>query len=294
MLYAVTVTYNGASVLQSFLDCVASQVGIDWHLIIVDNASSDETRELLMSVDDPRISIILNEQNFGVAGANNQGIKIACEAGAETVLLVNNDTEFDSGLFYNLAVSLETNSTDAVTPLIPFFDKPDRIWYAGGRFLNWRGGISFHDSFMKPVISVSKAVSRTEYAPTCCLAIKASVFDRIGYMDEQYFVYWDDTDFCWRMNKAGMAIAFDPNISLLHKVSISTGGSESDFSIRYLYRNHMIFLRKYRSKAFCSYVLVVLGIKAAWRLSLGHTNIRKLRLQLAAMYEGLTMSIARE
>jgi GT2 family glycosyltransferase len=266
-------------------------MGLNWHLVIVDNASTDNTCEILRCLDDPRITVVFNKQNLGFAAASNQGIALAQKATADHILLINNDTEFDEKLFSGLSNSIVASGADAVTPLIPFFDRPGLIWYGGGRFLDWRGGISFHDHYQQPISATSPCSFKTSYAPGCCLVFKASVFDRIGYLDEQYFVYWEDSDYCWRMRKAGMTVLCDPSLVLQHKVSVSTGGSESDFSIRYLYRNHMLFLRKYRSKSFIAYVLLVLFFKALGRLALRRTDRRRLELQLAALKEGLTMTI---
>lgn len=291
MLYAVTVTYNAASVLLPFLECIANQTNSNWHLAIIDNASTDNTRAILDTVSDPRITILLNEQNIGFAAASNQGIKLAIQANADYILLINNDTEFGPTLFHGLTAALAKSDSDAVSPLIPFFSEPERIWYCGGRFLDWRGGISFHDRYRESLKTLPASAFRTVYAPGCCLAFKASVFERIGYLDEQYFVYWEDSDFCWRMREAGMTIICDPNLTLLHKVSVSTGGSESDFSIRYLYRNHMLFLRKNRSALFRFYVILVLTVKAFGRLALCRTDRRRLGLQFAALKEGLAIAV---
>ncbi len=290
-LFAVTVTYNGGSVLQSFLDCMLAQTGIDWHLIIIDNASTDATALILREIHDSRMTVIFNAENTGFAAASNQGIGIARGKSADHVLLINNDTEFGPTLFHDLAASLQSTGGDAITPLIPFFDRPDRIWYGGGQFLTLRGGISFHDRYEKPVSAMPENAFKTDYAPGCCLVLKTSVFDQIGYLDEQFFVYWEDSDFCWRMREEGLTIMCDPRITLLHKVSVSTGGGESDFSIRYLYRNYMLFLRKHHGAAFRAYVLAVIALKALVRLSLGRTDKRRLGLQVAAMKEGLDLPV---
>lgn len=292
-ILAVTVTYNAASVFPAFLNCMREQSESDWKLIVIDNQSVDGTCDSLVDIADERIQVILNDQNVGFAAGSNQGIKMALEQGAELILLINNDTEFSATLFRDLAESLSGSVADAISPLITYFNEPNRIWYGGGRYIDWRGGISFHNNFRKHVDRAPKHKFFSEYAPGCCLMFKSSVFDQIGILDEQYFVYWEDADFCWRMREAGMKIILDPSLVLLHKVSISTGGSESDFSIRYLYRNHMIFLRKYRGIFFRYYVLLILAIKALVRLISGRTDRRRLGLQIAALREGLAMKIER-
>jgi GT2 family glycosyltransferase len=288
---AVTVTYNAASVLPAFMDCVISQVGIDWELVIIDNKSTDETRDFLEKIDHPQVRIVFNPENAGVAAGNNQGIVLGQQDGSVAVLLINNDTVFNATLFADLYRSLESSKADAVTPLIPFFDEPEKVWYGGGRFSATRGIISFHDNYRASVARIAKNVFRVGYAPTCCLLVSVGVFDSIGLMDEQYFVYWDDSDFCWRMNCAGLKIVCDPALGLLHRVSVSTGGPESNFAIRYQNRNHMLFLRKHHGRVVRGFAIIVLLLKAMVRLLLGATDIRRLRIQFDAVREGLTMPL---
>jgi len=76
------------------------------------------------------------------------------------------------------------------------------------------------------------------------MGIRASVFERIGLMDERYFVYYDDTDFVFRCLKHGLRLVYQGSAELRHKVSSSTGGGGSDFSIYYYNRNRLFFIRK--------------------------------------------------
>ncbi len=250
---AVTVTYNAGEDWEPFLGSTLAQRGVDWHLVVVDNASADATRTKLAAITDPRITVILNDSNVGVAAANNQGIDFALARGADHILILNNDTVFDADLFAGLAASLVQNAVDAVSPLIPYFDRPDRIWFGGGSFTRRFGVINVHDHHDEPLDAIPSQPFAIDYAPTCCLLVERRVFARIGMMDEEYFVYWDDTDFCWRLRAAGLTILLDPGLQLLHKVSRSTGGNLSPFTIRYAQRNQMLFVRKHFGRFLIGY-----------------------------------------
>src|ERR1700744_3592246 len=76
------------------------------------------------------------------------------------------------------------------------------------------------------------------------MLVSKKVFDTIGLMDEKYFVYVDDNDFTYRASRAGFRIYFFPNLEIFHKVSVSTGGGESTFSVYHLNRNRLYFIRK--------------------------------------------------
>jgi GT2 family glycosyltransferase len=293
LVVAVTVTFNAGDDWEPFLACVTAQRGIDWHLLVIDNFSYDETCDRLRTIADSRITVILNDANLGVAAANNQGIAVALERGADHILILNNDTEFADDLFAGLAGSLDANAADAVSPLIPYYDRPDAVWFGGGRFTRALGILNVHDHDGAPLSAVPAKPFAIDYAPTCCLHVRREVFERIGTMDEEYFVYWDDTDFCWRMHTAGLRIVLDPGLRLLHKVSRSTGGNLSDFTIRYAQRNQMMFVRKHFGAFWLVYTALASVALGGYFWMVGRTNLRMFGLRLKALREGLTMPVTR-
>src|SRR4051812_22766558 len=108
----VTVTYNSGKVLQDFLCCILSQTHSNFVLFAIDNASTDSTLQQLHACTDPRVAIIANPDNRGVAEGNNQGIRAALEAYCDSVLLINNDTVFENGLIEKLLAGLSQHGAD--------------------------------------------------------------------------------------------------------------------------------------------------------------------------------------
>ncbi|KQM87985.1 hypothetical protein ASE70_17070 [Sphingomonas sp. Leaf22] len=286
----VTVTYNGETVWPEFFDSMLAQLGVEWHLIVVDNASTDRTTDMVRAAQDARITLIANDRNAGVAEGNNQGTQWALDHGYDEILLINNDTAFGPDLLQRLSATLEQSGAGAVSALIPYYDQPDISWYSGGHFSKPRGMLSLHDGQGK-LFSVGDAPFPTDYAPTCCVLFRAEVFKRVGLMDETYFVYWDDVDFLWRMKRAGIKIVVDPAAVMLHKVSISTGGRQSDFSIRYGHRNQIYFARKFFGPVYAAYVTVFSTSTGLGRVVLGKDSGRQWRLRLKAMSEGWKMQL---
>jgi GT2 family glycosyltransferase len=239
----VTVTFNSGTVLRGFMDSLLKQEHTEFVLYVVDNASSDHTLKVLSEYRDSRIVVVRNDTNVGVAEGNNIGIRAAIRDGCTSVLLINNDTVFDSDLLAKLAEGLRKHGCGMIVPKILFFDQPDRIWSAGGYFSALRGssGHFGHGEKDEGKFDQPRAVN---YNPTCCMLIEREAFDRVGLMDANYFVYCDDTDFCWRAHRAGIKLFYLPSARLLHKVASLTGGSESEFSIRYGVRNRVYFLLK--------------------------------------------------
>lgn len=290
MIFAITVTYNSmkGDILDPFLACYLAQEGVDSRLLFIDNASTDGTRQWLQRLGDPRVDVICNDTNIGFAAACNQGIAEARRLGASHVLLINHDTEFGPRLFRDLEASMEEAGASAISPLITFYHRPDRIWYAGGSMAPLRGMITHHERYEQPVSSAPRAVFQTDFAPGCCLMLRTDLFDRVGLLDPTFFVYWEDSDFCRRMRQGGEKLVVDPAIHFRHHVSVTTGGATSDFSIRMYHRNHMLFLRKHYGRATAFAVLPVIAAKAIAKLALGRIGPRQLRLQVRALREGLS------
>jgi GT2 family glycosyltransferase len=240
----VTVLFNCKKYLQLFFDCLHAQTDRGFRVIVVDNASVDASLEHARSLArdmEAQCEFIANGTNLGIAVANNQGIERALELGIEHVVLINNDTGFDSDLIANIRRRAIGQGHRAWTCLAYHGDSDVR-WYGGGRLSYWLArGIHF-DQVRSVGIDSPVAVT---YAPTCLMYLHASVFVQVGMMDPQYFVYYDDTDFCKRMQACGTELVYDPVVTFRHYVGGSSGGDLSDFFVRISTRNKFIYIRKH-------------------------------------------------
>ena len=249
----VTITYNSSNVLQDFLNCVWEQTHNNLVLYVIDNASKDATCSILRMETDPRLRIIKNTLNYGVAKANNQGIKSAISDGCDQVLIINNDVKFEANLIQKLLQVQFERSCSLVVPKMMYFDKPDHIWYAGSCFIKRKGYLPLHRGMKILDQGQYNEVVEVEYAPTCCLLVRKEVFRDIGMMDEKYFVYFDDTDFSYRVWKDRRhKIFYFPDVKFYHKVGSLTNSFNKeddriyrgDFFIQQTTRNHVYFLKK--------------------------------------------------
>lgn len=245
LIGVVTVTYNSESVLADFLSCIWQQEYREFLLFAVDNASQDHTLCILRDCKDERLRIIANQGNQGVAEGNNQGVRAAIQEGCASILLLNNDTEFDSTLIARLVAGMGVNHVEMTCPKIMYYDEPTRIWAAGGAFQPWLGYRCIHTGEDEIDHGQWDRARLVSYVPTCCVLIQREVFERVGLMDERYFVYVEDADFMYRAKKAGIRLMYLPEAMLLHKVGRLTGGEDSPFSIQYGTRNRIFFLLKH-------------------------------------------------
>jgi GT2 family glycosyltransferase len=281
----VTVTYNSATVLEEFLDSLASQTHSPLVLYAVDNASGDATVAKLRQHSGISIVVIPNEQNLGVAEANNEGIRAALEDGCEYVLLLNNDTVFPGDMIAELLAGLDAHQCEMTTARMYYHDHPDRIWCAGGRISPWRGYDVVHDGADQADHGQFDVPRAVEYTPTCCLMARRSVFEKVGLMDGRYFVYVDDVDFLYRCRKRGLSLWYIPSARLWHKVSSLTT-SVSNFTLRYCTRNRVYFVRKHLPYPLALGLYLAVQVRSLLNLVLLHNSWAKFLVRFRAAREG--------
>lgn len=288
----VTVTYNSGDVLKDFLDSCWAQDYPDFHLYIIDNASTDDTITKLKQIADQRVTLILNAHNLGVAEGNNQGIRAGLADGCESILLINNDTTFPPELITRLNEGACKYNAEIVAPVMYYFDEPNKIWFGGGRFIRWRAWQAAHDGFRAMDDSNKYRVDRRiSYAPTCCTLIHKKVFEKIGYMDERYFVYYDDTDFFFRAWQANCNFFYLGTTKLYHKVSSLTGGHASRFTLRYITRNRVIFLRKHTSPLMYVYSLAFMQVEFLYCLLKGVNTLSDYFFRQKCFIDGIRFKL---
>lgn len=253
---AVTITFNGEDVIDGFIDSINQQDYTNRILYVVDNYSKDQTIskiEKTSSLSDT--CIIKNNFNNGVAGGNNQGIKRALEEGCEYIILINNDTEFEPTLFSKLYEISKKTGYSVIVPKMMYYSEPDILWFAGGSFNKRMGYMNYHIGMGEKDMN-QYGDRLITYAPTCCALIHKSVFEDIGLMDEKYFVYFDDTDFWFRMLKDGRhKMFYFSDVHFFHKVGSLTKSKKGtrdkftfgNFTIKYSTRNRVYYLRKQKT-----------------------------------------------
>lgn len=243
----VTVLYNSENVLEGFFKSLSSQTFKDYQLVLVDNNPNEGGEALIKNLSEKysikSYTYVRNSVNLGVAKGNNQGIELSLAQGYSHTLLLNNDIEFyQDCLLAEMYLRATSQNEALVVPKIYFYDSK-KIWMAGGNFVSYKGivehvGEGDEDS---PRNSLPKYF---DYAPTCFMLVNNDVFRHVGLMDEKYFVYYDDADFIYRAKKLKYKILLMPDLKVFHKVSSSTGGNESLFTIYYFTRNRIYFLRR--------------------------------------------------
>ncbi len=281
----VTVTFNSGEVLPDFFSSLERQTCRDYTLYAVDNASTDNTCAFVQE-HMPGCVLVRNPDNIGFAAGTNQGVRKALADGCEAILLLNNDVEFGPDLIERLVEGIREFNCDMTAPMMYYHQPKDRIWAAGGALQPRLGFRAVHRGLNKPDRGQYEHPCRVTFAPFCCVLIRSAVFDRVGFLDEQYFTYAEDADFMYRCLKVGVTLWYIPGARLWHKVNSLTG-TFSPFSLRYGARNRAYFIAKHLPWIYRSVFNMLYPSYYVLMHLIGRDSRERCRIQLAAWAEGM-------
>lgn len=243
----VIVNWNGRNLLDACVGSVLDQRPAPGRVIVVDNGSTDGSLAHLRSKW-PAVVALDAGSNLGFSAGNNLGIRDALAAGADYVLLLNNDAELLPGALGELVGALEEagSAAWAAAPKILYRAEPGVIWSAGGRFDWWRG-LSLDRGTGEPDLGQYDRPERMEFANGCCLLVRGQTFREVGLLDDAYFMYFEDSELAARAGRNGARVAYRPAARALHDVQASSGGrggSSSPVALYYWTRNRPRFIAR--------------------------------------------------
>ena len=241
---AVVLNWNGGELN---LDCVASLLdqGLEQRdVVFVDNASTDGSVEQVVARF-PDLRVLVNDENLGFGHGTNRGIDAALEAGADAVLLVNNDVVLPAGTLGPLVEALgEDEALGIVGPRVLDRAEPATVWCAGGR-LTYRQNLSVLIGHGRPDGPEYRSRAEVDYLAGCAMLVRRAVFERVGMFDGAYFAYHEDLDFCLSARAAGFAVLRVGEVAALHAPHHSTGGGYSPGRKYMMAVNTVWFLRRH-------------------------------------------------
>jgi GT2 family glycosyltransferase len=237
----VSVNFNQPEATKAFLLSLKNYCSLKLEIIIVDNASDinseNEFKEII-----PELLFIRSKTNIGFAGGNNLGI---AQAKGDYILLLNNDTEIVKGSIETLVNELKSdNNIGLLSPLILYHDDQSIIQYAGFTPLNYLTARNKQLGLYKKNTGQYNELSyQTGFCHGAAVICRKTDLIKAGLMDESYFLYYEELDWCEKFKRIGKTINFTGKTHIYHKESISVG-KDSPIKIYFMTRNRMLFIRK--------------------------------------------------
>lgn len=265
-LSIIIVSFNTKEILKKCLQSLEENGLKGQEIIVVDNASTDGSQEMIKK-EFPRIKLVCNSENIGFAKANNQGIK---EAMGKDILLLNSDIEVKEG---------------SINKLYTFAEKHQEAGVVGARLLNPDGSLQPSVYHLPTIFGAvkefwfgQKGVFQ-KYAPLgdkpieveavtgAAMLIPRKIIDQVGLLDERYFMYFEDLDYCRRVKRAGLKVFYLPQAEIIHLHGAS-GKKISEKTHQWLIESSKIYHGVF--KYYLITFIIWLGQK--WQKILGNTK----------------------
>ena len=289
LVWVVIVNWNR---LEDTSDCLSSILGMEYpnyRVLVVDNGSTDGSPSALRERF-PKVTVLEAPANLGFAAGNNLGIRYALARGAQYILLLNNDTVVDRDMLAELVAGEESDpSVGIVGPKIYYFDDPQRIWFAGAdrhplilsAVRTGRGRLD-GPRFAQP--------RRVGFICGAAMLVKRCVWEEVGLLDEGFFMYYEDADFCLRAIKNGFELLYVPTALVWHKVASSSGGVRSPAWAYYMTKSSLRFFRRHARGVHLALILLVRSAYLGWNLfrEVASGHLETARLFWRGFREGLS------
>ncbi len=236
----IILCYNGVADTLACLESLQHVEYPSFDILVLDNASSDGTPEKVRNRF-PQVTVIENGANLGFAAGNNVGLRYMLRHGYDYALLLNNDTEVAPDFLDHLVAVAESDPTIGATgPTITYYERPDLIWSAGG-MIDWKRGIAVMRT-NEVDCGQYREPARVDFVTGCALLVKRAVLERAGLLDERFFMYFEETEWCVRIGRAGFRILHVPQARVLHKIPLNAR-FDREYLAYYMTRNRLLFLR---------------------------------------------------
>ena len=277
----ILVNWNGIS---HTLKCLHSLFTINnkevLAVLVVDNGSKDSTEIQRIQEAFPQVETIVNKENHGYTGANNQGFLWAKKKGVDYILVLNNDTTVTENFLEVLLESIRDRTKLIVAPktLVP---DTDTVYNTGLCFSIWHGG-SWNWNRNRRSEDYTD-LYYPNYLSGCCWLMPLAALNDVGSFDDRFFAYYEDTDFSWRAKKAGYQLMVNGKSVIYHRRYKMT--PENYFRLFYLSRN-LIYLLKRHGYPFFSILVAWLIFCLGWLKRKPHWSVAK------TIFQGLFAAIS--
>lgn len=239
----ITVNFHQTEVTCDLLSSLQKISYQNTEIWVVDNHSNGTLKEKV-SLLFPSVNVIECKENLGFAGGNNLAIT---QAKGEFLMFLNNDTEVLPNFLEPLVETMQADAKIGIcSSKLHYYHSPNTIQYAGSSDLHPYKIQSFSEGYGEKDFGQYSKTKQTYLAHGAAMMVRAEVIKKVGLMPEEFFLYYEEIDWCLQIRKAGYLIYFVPHSLVLHKESISVG-KQSATQIYYKTRNRILLARRWRS-----------------------------------------------
>ncbi len=241
----VVCNYNKSEYVKNCVASLLEQTYADRDIYVVDNASTDDSVQVLKECYGDRITIMQNQENLGGAGGFGCGTEYCMEQGYPYIMLVDNDTRFDANAIEIMYRYLENHEDVGMCGAgILQMKNPVHIQEIGS-MIDWQSyGLKPNYSGEKLSDQIPETVD-CDVLPACALLVRSEVIKKIGVMRKDYFVYWDDIEWCRRCLDAGWRLVALRDAHVWHNWSARVLTKSNAFTEYYGRRNKLRFFATY-------------------------------------------------
>lgn len=237
----LTVNTNGEAFVKEFAESLAKISYPNYSLVVVDNGSTDNSLDILERLQ-PQAVVLRNKSNLGFTGACNRGLTYCLSQPFDYVLFLNNDLVVEPDFLDHLVTA--AGERTMTVPKSYLYDSPGRLDDSLGEFDWMRGRWKSRILGSRPTPEFDRT-RPVESANLSCLLVPIGLFREVGLLDDNFFIYYDDTDFVRRARQSGYELWFVPSSVLHHRKGATIGGSKTAFGLYYLTRNRPYLIRKH-------------------------------------------------
>lgn len=250
-LAIITVVYNNYTDFDDYFKSFNAQNNNNFHIFVAD--LSDKPQKYPF----PSYVTVFNADNLGYAYGLNQGLERAIQDGYSKFVFMNNDTTVAKDFVQNALTAISKHPKSIIGGKIYYYpgyeyhkdrysdsQRGNIIWYAGGKML-WDHALAAHVGVDEIDKGEWDAEVPTEFVTGCLMLFDDTLVKTAGKMDDSYFLYYEDTDWCQQSLRAGCQLWYDPKVVMWHKNAQSTGGSGSTLHVKMQRKNRLKFALRY-------------------------------------------------
>lgn len=284
LVFSIILNTNRRDDTLACLESLQNSTYINHRILVLDNASKDGSVDAIQT-EYPNVEIIKLTENLGYAGNNNVGISAAINAGADWVFVLNEDTILAKDCLAQLVSVGKINPKIGILgPMVYHHDEPDVIQSAGGSLsATWESIHVGQNTLDQGQYSNPRTV---DWISGCAILVRKEVIQEVGMLDERFFYYWEETEWCIRTSRAGWEIWHIPQAKLWHK-GVQRNYQPSPNITYYSTRNRLLMMKKHNAPAQIWMQTWVTNIRTLISWSI-RPKWREMRAHRDAMWQGIS------